>query len=116
MKMMAIDEIELGAAGLNFDAISELRRKDAKAQEALVDIIACCLEQACLMNDAKQVGNRLVLAVQNDCSCSGCHGWCLEFTGTLPQICLREEACRLEVTVKCNLGYPFRRLLSMFDV
>jgi hypothetical protein len=54
--MMPIDDIELGLAGLNFEAITELRRKDAKAQETLVDLIACCLEQTCLTNDAKQVG------------------------------------------------------------
>jgi hypothetical protein len=54
--MMPIDDIELGLAGLNFEAITELRRQDAKAQETLVDLIACCLEQTCLTNDAKQVG------------------------------------------------------------
>lgn len=51
-----IDEIEMGATGMNFQEIMKVRQQDAKAQEPLVDLCSQILEQSCLVNDAKVRG------------------------------------------------------------
>lgn len=54
-RIVPIDEVEMGAGNLVFRDIVELRKKDAKAQEGIVDVIATVLEQSCTNNDSLQV-------------------------------------------------------------
>ena len=60
-RLVPIDDVEMGVGNLVFRDIVELRKKDAKAQEGVVDVIASILEQSCQANDAKQVGTSSLL-------------------------------------------------------